>query len=51
MIIQHLHNLPHHEVVSQLTTEAAKINNRFGLMENQFSSYQADVKKYSDFLK
>lgn len=51
MIIQHLHNLPHHEVVNQLTTEAAKINNRFGLMQNQFSSYQKDVKKYSDYLK
>ena len=35
MIITHLHNLPNHEVVKNLTEMATVINSRFGLLETQ----------------
>ena len=51
MIVQHLHNLPHHEIVSQLTDEAGKINQRFALMYQQFTQYESDVDKYKQYLE
>ena len=51
MIISHLHNLPHHEVVKNMTDMATVINSRFGLLETQFTKYNDDVKSYRDYLK
>jgi hypothetical protein len=51
MIITHLHNLPNHEVVKNLTDMATVINSRFGLLETQFTKYNDDVKVYRDYLK
>lgn len=51
MIISHLHNLPHHEVVKNMTEMATVINSRFGLLETQFTKYNRDVKDYSKYLK
>lgn len=50
-IIQHMHNLPNHEVVKNLTEMATVINSRFGLLETQFTKYNEDVKNYRDYLK
>lgn len=36
-IVSHLHNLPHHEIVRNLTISAEKIGARFQLLENQFT--------------
>lgn len=51
MLLQHLHNLPHHEVLSNLTAVADHISSRFSLMNDQFEKYDKDVTKYMEFLK
>jgi uncharacterized phage infection (PIP) family protein YhgE len=45
-----LHNLPHQDVVKQLTAEAATIAARFNMLEQQFEKYSEDVKVYKDYL-
>jgi len=51
MIIQHMHNLPNHDIIKNLTGMATNINSRFGLLETQFTKYDTDVKNYRDYLK
>jgi hypothetical protein len=34
MIVQHLHNLPHHDLVNKMNEEASSINGRFSLMQD-----------------
>jgi hypothetical protein len=51
MIIGHMHNLPNHEIIKNLTEMATTINSRFGLLETQFTKYNSDVKDYRDYLK
>ena len=51
MIIQHMHNLPNHEIIKNLTEMATTINQRFGLLETQFTKYNTDVSSYRDYLK
>lgn len=45
-IVQHLHNLPSHEVASDLAKQASTVNTRFQLLNKQFDNYQADMTKY-----
>ena len=50
-IVNHLHNLPHHEVVGNLTVSAQKIDSRFKLLENQFIQYNNDLTKYKEYMQ
>lgn len=50
MIISHMHNLPNHQIIKNLTEMATVINSRFGLLEEQFTKYNTDVKSYKDYL-
>lgn len=51
MMLHHLHHLPHQDVMSTMSEEAAQISSRFSLMMQQFDTYQSDVKKYQDYLE
>jgi hypothetical protein len=50
-IVQHLNNLPHHEVASELAKQASTVNNRFQLLNKQFDNYDSDMKKYLGYLQ
>lgn len=50
-LLEHLHNLPHHEVLSNLTAVADHISTRFGMMSNQFTKYNKDVSTYMVYLR
>jgi hypothetical protein len=49
-IISHLSNLPHHEVASDMAKQADTINQRFNLLNTQFSTYQDDMNAYLKWL-
>lgn len=42
-IITHLHNLPHHDVIKNLTEQAQQMSGRFALMNQQFTQYNKDI--------
>lgn len=46
----HLGNLPDHDVVTRISREADGINNRFKMLNEQFSKYQEDITNYKDYL-
>jgi len=50
-IVSHLHNLPTHTVMKNMTEIAEKINSRFALMTEQFTKYNTDVEQYAKYLK
>ena len=50
-IVNHLHNLPSHAVMKNMTELADKINSRFSLMGDQFTKYDTDVGTYMKYLK
>jgi hypothetical protein len=49
-IVQHLNNLPHHEVAAEMAKQADTINQRFSMLNNQFSTYQEDMTNYLQWL-
>ena len=49
-IVKHLHNLPHHEVISNMTELARRIDVRFGKLGGQFDKYKTDLDQYKDYL-
>jgi hypothetical protein len=50
MLVQHLDNMPHHEVAAKLAKEAATVNSRFQLLNTQFDNYQNDMGNYYTYL-
>lgn len=50
-IVQHLHQLPAHDVIKNLTDRAEAINDKFGLINKQFDNYEKDINQYKDYLK
>ena len=49
-IVKHLHNLPHHELMSNMTELATRIDSRFGRLAGQFDKYKEDLESYKDYL-
>lgn len=49
-MVTHLHRLPHHDVISNLTEQAQGMAGRFALLNQQFQVYNKDIVKYKDYL-
>jgi hypothetical protein len=49
-MVMHLHKLPHHDVIKNLTEQAQGMAGRFALLNQQFQVYHKDIVKYKEYL-
>jgi len=50
-IIRHLADLPHHEVIQNMTKTSESMKARFSMLNSQFTEYNTDIKAYTEHIE
>lgn len=50
-IIRHLGDLPHHEVIQNMTQTSESMKARFSMLNSQFTDYNTDIKTYKEHIE